>query len=535
MTHIAPISRRSFLLSASALAALSALPRGAFAQDAPVAGGTLTFNVGAEPPVLFPLTNTGSAVNVGPKIVEGLLTYDFDFNPLPQLATEWRVSDDGLNYWFRIREGVKWHDGVDFTAEDVAFSILTLKEIHPRGRATFANVTAANVLGPHEAELVLSGPAPYLLSALAAMESPIIPKHIFEGTQVDTNPALSAPIGTGPFVFREWVRGSHIIVERNPDYWDEGKPYLDRIIFRFIGDASAAEAALLTREVLLSLGGVPLSQIDRVAAEGNLGVETRGYGYINAVLKAELNLDNPYLANIDVRHAIAHAIDKNFIVNTIYLGHARAIKGPVNPYLTGFFTDDLPTYEYDLARAEALLDQAGYPRGANGTRFALTIDPHIAVGEYRQTADYVAQQLQSIGIAATVRTQDWGAFVTRVYTDRAFDIAIVGISNTFDPSVGIQRLYWSENFRPGVPFSNGTHYSNPEADRLLEAVAVEIDPVRRRELFDAFQRIVVTDLPTIDLVAPDSFTLFSQRVVNHTIGVDGLASNAADIHLLPEG
>src|SRR5690606_33330536 len=145
----------------------------------------------------------------------------------------------------------------DFTAEDVAFSILTLKEVHPRGRATFAAVTEANVIGPHEVELVLDRPAPFLIKALASSESPIVPKHLYEGTKVPENEWNLKPVGTGPFRFKEWVRGSHVIFERNPNYWDPGKPYLDQIIFRFIGDPAAAVAALETGEVHLTSTGIP--------------------------------------------------------------------------------------------------------------------------------------------------------------------------------------------------------------------------------------------------------------------------------------
>jgi peptide/nickel transport system substrate-binding protein len=193
------------LLSTAALALASAIPSLSFAQD-PVQGGSISINVGSEPTALLSATNTGSAISIGPKIVEGLLTYDLDFTPRPQLATEWSVSDDGLTYTFKLREGVKWHDGEDFDADDVVFSILALKQVHPRGRGTLANVTEVKALGSHEVQVTLSDPAPYLLKALAALESPILPQHIFDGTDIPANPALNAPIGTGPFVFKEWIR-----------------------------------------------------------------------------------------------------------------------------------------------------------------------------------------------------------------------------------------------------------------------------------------------------------------------------------------
>lgn len=532
MAKFSSLHRRAFLMSTAAILGASALPRFAFAQEA-AQGGVLTVNVGSEPTALLSATNTGSAISIGPKIVEGLLAYDLDFNPLPQLATEWSVSADGLTYNFKLRQGVKWHDGKDFTAEDAAFSILTAKQVHPRGRGTYANVTAANVLGSHEFEIVLSKPAPYLLKALAALETPILPKHLFEGTDVPANPVLNAPVGTGPFIFKEWVRGSHVLVERNPNYWDAGKPHLDQIVFRFISDPAAAVAALESGEVLVSIGVVPLTDLARLKQDPRFVFETRGNGYINSILRGLFNLDRKELQDVRVRQAIAHVIDKQFIVDTVFQGYAKPLTGPVNPAVAEYYTADVPGYALDIDLANSLLDEAGYPRGADGTRFALFIDPMIAVGPQRQIAEYIAQQLSKIGIAPTIRTGDFGSFVKRVYTDRDFDLAIEPMSNLFDPTVGIQRLYWSKNIKIGVPFSNGANYISAETDRLLETAAFEIDPAKRVALFGDFQREVVKDLPVIDLVAPDSFTIFDKRVLNIVTTVDGNSANGADISLQP--
>lgn len=130
-----------------------------------------------------------------------------------------------------------------------------------------------------------------------------------------------------------------------------------------------------------------------------------------------------------------------------------------------------------------------------------------------------------------LRTQDFATFVKRVFTDRDFDIAIEGMSNLYDPTVGVQRLYWSKNFKPGVPFTNGSKYSNPEVDRLLETAAVEIDPKKRLELFNEFQKLVVEDLPTLDIVTPAVITVYDKRVKNLKLGVEHLWSNGADIYL----
>ena len=231
-------SRRSLLLAGAALAAAPA-----FAQT-PRRGGSMTIGLVAEPTTLVSLTNVFTpSLSVSAKVTEGLLTYDQEINPRPSLATEWTVSPDGLRYVFKLRPGVIWHDGKPFTAADVAFSLETIKKSHPRGRSTFANVTAIATPDPLTVELTLSQPAPYLIKALNASETPIIPKHRYEGMEPTASPNNTAPIGTGPFRFKEWVRGSHVIYERNPDYWDQPKPYLDQLVVRFIPDAAARSAA----------------------------------------------------------------------------------------------------------------------------------------------------------------------------------------------------------------------------------------------------------------------------------------------------
>ena len=518
------VRRRSVLGGAAA----SVLPLPAGAQH----GGTAAINIGIEPSVLLQVAySAGAAYFIGGKMNESLLTYDKDFNPQPLLATEWTVAEDGLRYGFKLRQGVTWHDGKDFTADDVAFSILALKQYHPRGRATFANVDKVNVLGRHEVELILSKPAPYLLWAFASFESPIVPRHLYEGTDIANNPRNAAPIGTGPFKFAEWARGSHVRVVRNESYWGAPKPYLDQIIFRFISDPAAAVAAIETGDVQVSVATLPLADIARLKENKKLVVTTEPVPYSPTIARAEFNLENPYLADIRVRHAIAHAVNKDFIVSAVYLGYATRLDGPVSPELSKFYSPDVPKYEFSPAKAEKLLDETGFKRGPDGVRFNLFIDPTQPSGPPKQTAEYFVQALGKVGIKLELRTQDFGTFVKRIFTDRSFDIAIEGMSNFYDPTVGIQRLYWSKNFKPGVPFTNGSRYINPEVDRLLEAASVEVDPAQRRRLFADFQRLVVADLPTLDLVTPSVIIVHDRRVKNLKTGVEQLWSNGAEIGL----
>ncbi|WP_406868326.1 ABC transporter substrate-binding protein [Paraburkholderia fungorum] len=495
-------------------------------------GGTLNFIVTPEPTALVDLATTATNVlKVSPKVVEGLLEYDFKFQPRPSLATSWEVSDDSRKYVFHLRHGVKWHDGKPFTSADVAYSIQTLRQVHPRAKTTFANVTDVATPDPYTVVITLSKPAPYLIKAFSSSETPIVPKHIYDGTDVLTNPANNAPIGTGPFRFVKWVRGSYIEYVRNDDYWDKGKPWLDRIVVKVINDPAARTVAFEDGSADLSGDSpVPLSDLERLKSNPKLGLETRGYEFQAGVSRIEFNLDNPVLKNPKVRQAIASALDREVIRKVIYYGYATPLASPIipsNPYY-----DSTPTpYPFNVEHANALLDEAGYPRKADGTRFALTVDP-LPIGDLpTRTAAYVKSALARVGIAITVRSQDLPAYLKRIYTDRDFDFSINGMSNLFDPVVGVARLYTTNNFRRGVPFTNGSHYSNPEIDQLFAQVAEETDEAKRKALFAQIQRILERDLPDINLVAPQYLTVYSRAVHNHTTSPDGVSASFADVWL----
>jgi peptide/nickel transport system substrate-binding protein len=525
------ISRRSVL---GGLAGTSLTPIAApAAERTPIRGGALTVLIDPEPPTLLTLTNSaGVSLYTSSKTNEGLLTYDFDLSPKPQLATSWAVSPDGLDYTFKLRPGVRWHDGKEFSSADVAFSIATLKQVHPRGQSTFANVT--DIITPDKltVTLKLSRPAPYLLIALAASETPIVPRHLLEGQTIIGHPLNNAPVGTGPYRFKEWVRGSHIVYERNPDYWDQPKPYIDRLVFAIVPDAAARSAAVETGAVDLAPGApVPLSDLDRLKQKPRLRFVTDGYQYINSVYRIEFNLDRPYLAKRPVREAIAHAIDRKGLLQVALLGYGEVSLGPISPNLKRFAAPDLPDYPFDPKRAEQLLDEAGFPKASGGPRLKLVHDP-LPYGEpFQRAGEFIRSALGRVGIDVTIRSQDFATYIHRVYTNRDFDFTFNSMSNLFDPTVGVQRLYWSKNFRVGVPFSNGSHYASAETDRLLEAAAVETDPAKRVQEFTAFQRQVIQDLPDITVASVYNATIADRKVIDHTISADGICGNLADVYV----
>jgi peptide/nickel transport system substrate-binding protein len=532
MTMTVRPSRRDFFsLSATTLGAavISRMPRGYAAE--PKRGGTVTMVVSAEPSVLTSIANTAfNSVLTSGKVNEGLLTYDFNLIPQPQLATAWFISPDGLKYTFKLRPGVKWHDGKEFTSADVAYSLQTITQVHPRGRNTFGNLVDIQTPDALTAVLVLSKPAPYLISALAGSETPIVARHLYEGTDPATNPVNNAPVGTGPYVFKEWQRGSAVVLERNPNYWDPGKPYIDRLVIRFMTDPAARAIAIENREVQLAPETpVAYNDLNRLKSLSHIGFETRGYLYSNSISLVAFNLDRSFFKDPRVRKAFSHVIDRRIIHKVINYGYGEVLNGPVSPKLTKWYDPDIPLPQIDVPTAEKLLDAAGFPRNSDGIRQKLHLDYVPSGDTFARGSDYVRQALARVGIDVTVRAQDFATYTKRIYTDRDYDFAFEGFSNLFDPTVGVQRLYWSKNFKPGVPFSNGSHYVNPKVDALLEQAAVELDDAKRVAEWREAQELVVADLPDVYMVAAPEITLYDRNVTGHTVTGDGLMGNLADL------
>ena len=537
------VSRRGLLASASVV---PFLPRPVRAAEPvagsgpgalPVRGGTLTALLYPEPPYL--LSAIDPSLHIGTittKVMEGLLTYDPEMRPGPLLAERWEVAADGLSWTFHLRRGVTWHDGRPFTAADVAFSLGVWKTRHARGRQSYAFVTGVDTPDDHTAVFRLSQPAPYLATKWSSYESPIIPRHVFENTDISANPVTAAPIGTGPFRFKEWARGNHVILERNPNYWDAGKPYLDRIVFRFIADASSRAAALEANEAQLGvLTPVPLSEMARLTATGRLEATTAGYDYMAPVLLLQINLRRKPLDERRVRQALAYAINRDALTRTVWFGFGKPATGPVPSVVKAWYTTDgIPAYPFDPKKAEALLDEAGLKRGADGKRFRMQLDPLAQGSDYLRSGEFIKQQLARIGVEVELRTGDYASYVRRLYTEYDFD-ATVNYNGAFpDPSAGLQRIYWSKAAQRGVPSVAITGYADPGMDRDFEDALKENDPKKRWDLYADMQRRAMTDLPLIPLMEMRFVTVASKRLANHTTTVDGVVgSNFASTWLAP--
>ncbi len=506
-------TRRQIMLGAGGTALFS---RAGVAAPTPKSGGSVSLACIPEPPRLQTAIDTGVPVQlVSSKIHNGLLTYDGSFTrPAPELAEAWEVAPDGKTITFRLRRDVAWHDGKPFTSADVKFTIeQVIKQFHSRGRSVFANVGTVETPDDYTARFILTNPAPYIMWVLHASETPMVPKHIYEGTDILNNPANNAPIGTGPFRFKEWKRGSYILLERNPGYFRSGLPYLDRLVFRVVPDAGARAVAFESGE--LDIGGpwpVSMTDLQRYADSPKLGISTKSYVAFNIMDFFEFNLRDPLFQDVRVRQAMAHCIDRNFIIDNILFGYADPATGPVSVQMTEFYSPDVPRYPFDLKKAEQLLDDAGHKRGADGIRFSFTIDPVPFGDRFQQTAEYIAQSVAKIGVRATLRQQDAASWLRRVYTTHDVQAYVYGINNMMDPTIGVQRQYWSKAIKDGLVFANGSGYRNDRVDAIFEQAQVEGSQAVRKQIFAEMQKIVTTDLPNVALICEKPATVYNKRI-----------------------
>lgn len=518
------LTRRRFLAASASAAALTVLPLGgtqsgrAWAQE-PVRGGRLVVAGDSEPTNLNPAIVASNGVFfVASKVIEPLAeqSYGGTDGLEPRLATSWEGSEDGLSVTFRLREGVSWHDGKPFTAADVAFSALEVwKKLQNLGRVVFKNLETVETPDDHTAIFKFSAPTPFQLirNALPVVTS-VLPAHLYRDTDIARNPANQKLVGTGPFVFAEHRPGEYFLLRRNGNYWKKGEPLLDEIVYQFLPDRAAAGNALEAEEIhLAAFSAVPLADLDRISQVPGLKVHANGYEGLTYQLIVEINHRRKELADLKVRQAIAHAIDRDFVVKTIFLGYAKPAFGPIPATDATFFEPGLPRAAFDPVRAEALLDEAGYKRGEGGTRFALRLLPAPFFNETKQFGDYLRQALAKIGIDAQIVGNDTPAHLKAVYTDHDFDIAVATPVYRSDPAISTTILFQS-GLPAGVPFSNQYGFADQPIDALIGQAAAEIDGARRAGLYRQLQKEVAQKLPLIN-VADFSFITVARDTVRN--------------------
>lgn len=495
-----------------------ALMMSSFAVKAQEAGGTLAFLVQPEPPTLASYVSTSGPIGlVMPKVYEGLFDYDNDGKMVPMLAESYEISADGKTVTFKLRKNVRWHDGKPFTSADVKFTILeVLKKVHPRGPNSFREVSRIDTPDDHTAIFHLDNPAPYMMRSFSAYESPMVPMHLLEGQDIKSAPLANNPVGTGPFKFVEWKKGQYIRLDKNEDYWQEGLPYLDRIVGRFIPDASTRTAAMENGEVMYAAyNAIPNIDAVRLKERDDIGVTTDGYSMINPMALIEFNtIDGPFV-DPAIRRAISTAIDRRFMIDTIFFGYGK----PATSALSSNFKATnlhaaMPNYPEtgDVAAANAMLDAAGFAKDANGVRMRAVLDI-IPYGEdWRRAGEYLKQAMGDIGIEVELRYEDVPTWLKRVYHNYDFEMNINYFYQLPDPVLGVHRHYGTNQIRQGTHFVNSSRYSNPDLDALLDSGSKEPDAAKRTATYKEIQEILAQDMPVVNLFELEFLTVYNTQL-----------------------
>jgi peptide/nickel transport system substrate-binding protein len=419
-----------------------------------------------EPPILDPTANPAAAISevLYGNVYEGLVQFAADGSVLPSLALSWDISGDGLTYVFHLRSGVRFHDGSVFDAAAARFSlnrIIAADSVNPQ-RSRFSAIGAVEAVDPQTLKVLLTRRSGGLLQSLAFGSAVMV------SPQSAANNAVN-PVGTGPFRFLRWRRGDSITLERNPDS-RAAAPKLDQVTFKFITDPSAAFAALMAGDVDAFSNYPAPESFAQFAADPRFAVFT-GTTEMETVLG--LNERVAPLGNVLVRRAISYALDRHAIIDGAMYGYGTPI-GSHFPPRNPAYVDLTGVYPHDVAKARALLAEAGYPHG-----FSMTLKlppPSYA----RRSGEIVAAQLAQIGIHVSIENLEWAQWLDQVYTRHDFDMSIVGHAEPLDYDIYA---------RDGYYFG----YSNPEFKVLISALDDSVEPAKRTELLQQIQRKLSVD------------------------------------------
>lgn len=458
-------------------------------------GGEIIIGNNADAKVLDPHLSTDLySSRVYSQIFETLVVTDFAGEYTPNLATDWTIEEGGKVWTFELREGVKFHDGTDMTAEDVKFSFERLKDPETQSphRPDFAGIETIEVLDDHTVKVTLAEPSGVFISGL--LSGYVVPKHLVEeqGEEFNKN-----PVGTGPFTFVEWVPDDRIVLEAFADYWG-GAPKPERLVYRPIPETSTRVVELETGGINI-MGELPGQEIERLEGEDGLTLDSIiGTNYRLLGFNTSREPFNDPL----VRQAIAHAIDKQKLIDVVYPGVAIPAEGPIPP-TSWAYDESFKGPQFDVEKAKELLAQSSRPDGFETTLM-------VSEGEIGQRDAVVIQSmLAAIGITVKIETVEWGTFLDRMTTSRDYDMLRVGWTVTGEPDSLLYNVFHSSSDQ-----FNFTEYRNAEVDDLLDEGRRETDQAERIKIYQQAQEIIVEEVPMI-------FLYHERRVVAYTDDVQG--------------
>ncbi len=480
---------------------------------APAYGDAIVFSsIGDVSGFLSAVTSDSASHDAASYVFNGLVRYEKTLKLEGELAESWDVSPDGKTITFHLRKGVTWHDNVPFTSDDVMFTYKRM--IDPRTPTAYAEdfkqVKRAAAPDPHTFVVEYGKP---FAPALASWGMHILPKHLLDMyTDISKSPLNNKrPIGTGPFKFVEWKTGERTAFEANTAYF-EGRPYLSRVITRVIPD----QATLFLE---LKSGGIdamdltPL-QYTRQTDTAEFRNGFNKYKYLaSAYTYLGFRLSHPLFSDKRVRQAIAHAINKKEIIDGVLFGLGQEATGPYKPGMWAQ-NPNVRRYPYDPAQAKALLAEAGWKAGSDGTlekdgrKFAFTVLTNAGNDSRAKIAAIVQQNLAAVGIRMEIRTLEWSAFINDFVNKRKFDALILGWTITPDPD---QFDIWSST-KTGPRELNHVGYKNAEVDGLLEEGRRTFDLEKRKAAYFRIQEILAEEQPYVFLYYPDALPAIAVRI-----------------------
>ncbi len=477
----------------------------------PAYGDALVVGSIGEPSTLIPILASDSAsFDIAGLVYNGLVRYGKFLRLEGELAENWDVSPDGLTITFHLRHGVKWHDGREFTSHDVLYTYLvTIDPKTPTAYAdAFKQVQKAEAPDPYTFRVTYAKP---FAPALESWGMSILPAHLLEGKDITKCELARRPVGTGPYIFKEWVAGQKVTLESNPDYY-EGRPYIGSYIYRVIPDSSTMYMEL--KAAGIDMMGISPVQYQRQTDTPEFKARFNKYRYpASMFVYLGFNLHNPLFTDRRVRQAISSAINKDEIVHGVLLGMGQVAHGPYKPG-TWACNPHIADFDYNPERARTLLAEAGWRKKngngilvKDGKPFQFTVLTNQGNDQRIRTAVIIQRRLNLIGIDMKIVQLEWASFITNYIDKRNFEAVILAWSIGQDPDL---FDIWHSS-KTGPKEFNFIGYKNAEVDHLLEEGRSTFDMEKRRNCYYRLQEILAEDQPYTFLYVPDALPVVSAR------------------------
>lgn len=499
----------------------------AHAETRGLDGDRIIFGTIGEASNLISYLSTDSASHeVADLIFVAPLRYNGNLEPEPWAAESWSVSEDGKTMRFTLKKGILWEDGVELTAEDMAFTYRLV--IDPATASPysedFLRVKEFRLIDRYTFEAVYDE---FFARAVSSWMSPILPKHILEGQNIRDTPFSRRPIGAGPYRLKAWETGSRIILEASPTYF-AGPPHISEVVYRIIPDD--ATMFMETRSGRLDVMNLNPLQYLRQTDGPFWKKEFNKYRYLASVyVFLGFNIQHPFFADVRVRRAISLAINRDDLVSGVLLGLGDAAFGPYKPGSWAYHPGLKPIVQnYDEARR--LLAEAGFKPGKNGIlekngrKFEFTILTNQGNEQRILTATLIQSQLAKLGVDARIRTVEWAAFIREFVNRGRFDAVILGWTITQDPDI-FQIWHSSQAHDGGLNF---TRFQNPEVDAILEKARAAPDRGQRQKLYWRLQEILDAEQPYCFLFVPYALPLVQSRFQGIKPALAGIMYNFED-------